>query len=119
VKRLIINRQGAAMLEFALIAPLFLTIVCGTVELSRWAWGAAATRDLAARAARCIAVTPTRCGSIGAVHSAMADDAPLITQATSLAFEKSGCGVRVIARGGFPSVLTPGLEDVVSVVCAG
>lgn len=117
--RLAHDRCGAAMLEFALVAPLFLTFVFGTVELSRWAWGAAATRDLAARAARCITVTPSLCGSVPATRAAMADAAPMISRATRLRFTRSACGVQVEARGGFPALLTPGLGETVAIACAG
>ena len=107
------------MLEFALVAPVFLAMIGGTIELARWALGAAATRDLAARAARCIAVTPARCGSIAATRAAMARDSPVISRATTLSFRRAPCGVEVEARGGFPAVLTPGLGETVAVACAG
>lgn len=113
------RRSGAAAIEFALVAPLFLCLVIGTVELSRWAWGAAATRDLAARAARCIAVTPWRCESAASTRKAMAAAAPSISATTELRFEKAGCGIRVIASGGFPAAITPGLGRVEASACAG
>jgi Flp pilus assembly protein TadG len=113
------NRSGAAAVEFALVAPLFLSLVIGTVELSRWAWGAAATRDLAARAARCITVTPALCGSVAATDKAMAGAAPLISAATELRYEKAACGVRITADGGFPALITPGLGRVEGRACAG
>lgn len=112
-------RRGAAAIEFALVAPVFLTLVIGTVELSRWAWGAAATRDLAARAARCIAVTPDLCSTGPATAAMMAAAAPAITATTALRFDRAPCGVRVTANGGFPALLTPGLGPVESSVCAG
>lgn len=113
------DRRGAAAIEFALVAPLFLSLLIGTAELSRWAWGAAATRDLAARAARCIAVTPWLCGSAPATDKAMIVAAPLISAATELRFEKSARGVRVVASGGFPGLITPGLGRVEANACAG
>jgi Flp pilus assembly protein TadG len=113
------DRSGAAAVEFALVTPLLLIMVIGIVELSHWAWGAAATRDLAARTARCIAVTPDLCGSVPATRAAMAKAAPMISTTTALDFEKSACGIRVTAHGGFPAQLTPGLDDVVAVACVG
>lgn len=106
------------MLEFALVAPAFLALVAGTFELARWALGAAATRDLAARAARCITATPARCGSTAATRAAMAHDAPMITRTTRLDFHRAPCGVLVVARGGFPALLTPGLGETTAVACA-
>jgi Flp pilus assembly pilin Flp len=112
------DRRGAAALEFALVAPIFLALVIGTVETARWAWGAAATRDLAARAARCISVTPELCGTIAATQLHLAQSAPSISRTTKLDFEKSACGIRVVAVGGFPAMLTPGLDETVAVACA-
>lgn len=110
---------GAAALEFAIVAPIFLALVIGMIELARWSWGAAATRDLAARAARCMAVSPARCGSAAGVDAAMRADAPMIAATTVLSFAPGRCGVRVVARGGFPAVLTPGLGPVTAAACAG
>jgi Flp pilus assembly protein TadG len=119
VRRAIAHRGGAAAIEFALVAPMFLTLVCGTVELAHWAWGAAAARDLAARGARCIAVSPEDCGSALATLAQLAVDAPLISQNAAITFDKSACGVRVIVTGGFPAVLTPGLGPTTVMACAG
>ncbi len=46
-------RRGTAAVEFALVAPVLVAILVGLVELAAWNWGAAETRDLAARAALC------------------------------------------------------------------
>lgn len=97
---------------------MLLALVIGIAELARWGWGAAATRSLAADAARCIATDPAKCGSASATRAAMAKAAPLISGATTLDFDKSSCGIRVTARGGFPAVLTPGLGEVSAVACA-
>ena len=112
------DRTGAAALEFALVAPIFLSCFIGTIELSRWAWGAAATRDLAARAARCIAVTPDQCRTPDAVRAAMRRAAPMLASSTEISLEKRHCGVFVVARGGFPALLTPGLGETVAFACA-
>jgi Flp pilus assembly protein TadG len=111
------DRAGAAALEFALVAPVFLVLVLGGVETSRWAWGAAATRDLAARAARCIAVTPGLCKSAAATHAQLAAATPLVGNAVSLRAETAACGIRVVAMGGFPARLTPGLGRVAASAC--
>lgn len=116
-RRLWQNRSGAAAVEFALVTPLLLGLIIGMTELARWGWGAAATRTLAADAARCIAVDRQRCGSAEATRAAMAAASPLISASTVLDFEKSACGIRVTARGGFPARLTPGLGETTAVAC--
>lgn len=98
-------RRGAAALEFALVAPLFLTIIGGTVEVARWGWGAAALRAAVADGARCVRVSPHRCGSLEVLRTEVGKAAAV----TSLGVEKSACGLRLTATGGFPAALTPGL----------
>lgn len=111
---LIKSRAGAAALEFALVAPLFVTLIAGTVELARWGWGAAALRDAAARGARCLRVSPHRCGSVADLRDWLGDSAPVDT----LDVEKSACGLRLTARGGYPAAMTPGLGATSASACA-
>jgi hypothetical protein len=113
------DSRGTAALEFALVAPCFLMLVCGTVELSHWAWGAAATRDMAARAARCIMVNRDLCGTEAAVGDMLHKTAPVIAAASDIRFEQRRCGLTVIVDGGFPAVVTPGLGPTTAVLCAG
>jgi hypothetical protein len=107
-------RAGTAALEFALVAPLFVTIVAGTVEVARWGWGAAALRDAAAGGARCLRVTPERCGSLKALQEQLDDSAPV----DRLDVAKSACGLRVTARGGYPATLAPGMAATAAHACA-
>jgi hypothetical protein len=107
-------RRGAAALEFALVAPLFLTIIGGTVEVARWGWGAAALRAAVADGARCVRVSPHRCGSLQSLRSAVGEAAAV----KSLDVEKSACGLRLTATGGFPAALTPGLAATSARACA-
>lgn len=114
IRRLRHCRRGAAALEFALVAPLFLTIIGGTVELARWGWGAAALRAAVADGARCLQLAPHRCGSLQALRAELGDAAPV----QSLDVEKSACGLRLTATGGFPAALTPGLAATSARACA-
>lgn len=117
MQSLLCDRRGAAAVEFALVTPVLLALVIGIVELAHWGWGAAATRALAADALRCITVDPERCGSAAATRATMAAQSPAISRTTALDFERAGCGIRVIARGGFPARLTPGLGATTAVAC--
>lgn len=107
-------RAGAAALEFALVAPLFIALVAGTVELARWGWGAAVLRDAAAQGARCLRVTPDRCGSAAALRAWLGE--PEGVQA--IVVTKSACGLRFTTRGGYPAALTPGLGVTSASACA-
>lgn len=111
------DRSGAAAMEFALVMPLFLALVIGSIELARWGWGAAALRLFAAQAARCVVTDPERCGSSSATRATMAAAMPLLSKTAWLEFERVPCGIRVSATGGMPAVLTPGLGETTAVVC--
>lgn len=113
MRRLLACRRGAAALEFALVAPLLLTMLAGTVELARWGWGAAALRSAAAEGARCVRLQ-RGCGSAAAVRELLADAEPV----KELQFEKSACGVRITATGGYEAALVPGLAETRAHACA-
>ena len=110
------DRHGAAAVEFALVAPLLVAVLVGSVELAAWSWGAAQARDLAARAARCVTVTPERCGGDAAVTALVAAQSRFDA---SVRIENSACGVRISVTGGLPAALTPGLGTVTARACAG
>jgi hypothetical protein len=117
MRRLASCRRGAAALEFALVAPLLLTMLAGTVEMARWGWGAAALRSAAAEGARCVRLGGGRgggCASPEAVRERLAGADPV----RELHFEKSACGVRITATGGYPAALTPGLAETRAHACA-
>jgi hypothetical protein len=117
MRRLLGCRRGAAALEFALVAPLLLTMLAGTVEMARWGWGAAALRSAAADGARCVRLDGGRgggCGSPEAVRELLAEAEPV----RELNFEKSACGVRITATGGYQAALVPGLAETRAHACA-
>jgi Flp pilus assembly protein TadG len=113
MRRLLACRRGAAALEFALVAPLLLTMLAGTVELARWGWGAAALRSAAAEGARCVRVA-RGCTSPDAVRALLAEAEPV----RDVSFEKSACGVRITATGGYKAALVPGLAETRAHACA-
>lgn len=113
MRRLLKNRRGAAALEFALVAPLLLAMLASTVEMARWGWGAAALRGAVADGARCVRLG-RGCGSAEAVRERLAGADPV----RELSFEKSACGVRITATGGYPAALTPGLTETRAHACA-
>lgn len=64
-------RGGTAALEFALVAPIFIALLFGTIEFARLLWTSQALQETAGAGARCMAIaqgtSPTGpCASGGA-----------------------------------------------------
>lgn len=55
--------SGATAVEFALVAPVFLLIVIGTMACGIGLWSSSAIHTVATEAARCIAIRSTACTS--------------------------------------------------------
>ncbi len=55
------DRRGASAVEFALLAPLFATLIFGMINISIALWGAAALHQTVDAAARCQAVLTGTC----------------------------------------------------------
>ncbi|HTV45630.1 MAG TPA: TadE/TadG family type IV pilus assembly protein [Stellaceae bacterium] len=71
-------RDGATAVEFALVAPLFLALVFGTLEFGRLLWTEQALQETAIAGARCVAIaqgsnpTNSPCTSGGSYSSTTA-----------------------------------------------
>ncbi|HEY3908747.1 MAG TPA: TadE/TadG family type IV pilus assembly protein [Stellaceae bacterium] len=50
------GRSGATAVEFALVAPMFLALVFGTIEFGRLLWTEQALQQTAIAGARCVAI---------------------------------------------------------------
>lgn len=57
--------DGTVVIEFALVAPVFLALVFGIVEYSRYLWMLQALQQVAVDGARCMAIPQTACASGG------------------------------------------------------
>ncbi len=62
-------RAGTTAVEFALLALPFLLLVTGTIDATRLVWTNFSLQFAVEAAARCVAVTPTKCGSNADVQS--------------------------------------------------
>ncbi|HEY1261409.1 MAG TPA: TadE family protein [Stellaceae bacterium] len=76
-RRLARASAGAAALEFALLAPVFIALLFGTVEFGRLLWTWQALQETAGAGARCVAIaqgtSPTGpCASGGAYSQSTA-----------------------------------------------
>jgi len=56
-------QQGAILVEFALVAPLFLGMLFGIVEFGRASWTLLALQQTATVGARCMALPQSACAS--------------------------------------------------------
>ena len=86
------RREGAAAVEFGLIAPVFLFLLLGTIEIGRLLWTQNALNYAVQEAARC--TTLNTCGSGGAAAYA----ATLSTDIPASAFTATNgvaCGAGV------------------------
>lgn len=98
VLRFLACRRGAAALQFALVAPLLLTLILGLVEFGRTAWITHALRYGVQSAARCAAVRPDLCGSPEQI-AAYAGERLAAWGVTADAFSvnSEACGLRIQA----------------------
>jgi Flp pilus assembly protein TadG len=58
-------QDGATVLEFALVAPMFLALLFGTFEFGRALWAQQALQEIAISGARCMALPQSACASAG------------------------------------------------------
>jgi Flp pilus assembly protein TadG len=63
-------RDGASAVEFALVAPMFLALVCGIAEYGRLYWTIEALQRTAISGARCMGILQSGCASAGSFSSA-------------------------------------------------
>lgn len=56
-RKLLDNEQGVSVIEFALLAPAFLTLLFGTIEGSRMMWTKNTLDEVAFATARCMSVS--------------------------------------------------------------
>lgn len=90
------DRSGATIVEFALTAPLLLTMMFGIIESGRMMWTYQALQHGAQIAARCAAVDTTLCGDSTQIASRASAAAWGISPDTSLvAVTEQPCGRRV------------------------
>jgi Flp pilus assembly protein TadG len=60
---------GATAVEFAMVLPMFLMLVFGTIEFGRVLWTRQALQETAVAGARCMAILQSSCASGGAYSS--------------------------------------------------
>jgi Flp pilus assembly protein TadG len=66
------DKSGAHAVEFALVFPLFMLILFGTVEFGRMLWTSHAIHDAAIATARCMGIPQTQCATNGVYDASQA-----------------------------------------------
>ncbi|WP_448581183.1 TadE/TadG family type IV pilus assembly protein [Thermaurantiacus sp.] len=113
LRRLAADQGGATAVEFALVAPLLLVLLLGSIETGRYIWFAAALDHAVSEAARCAEVMKGACATpaglaenVGAGLQRLAVHAPV--EPAALATRRAACGTLIRVALPYPS-LVPGL----------
>ena len=69
LKQLGHNRRGVTALEFAVVAPVLIMLMLGTIEFGRLLWTMQGLQMTAVEAARCMGILASSCASSGAYSS--------------------------------------------------
>lgn len=112
-------REGAAIVEFALLAPAFFILLFGIIEGSRLLWTQQTLDEVAFSTARCMAVSEACASTAGqrahAVSRAggygIAISAGEVTAASGVNCNGFPDSSRIIIRTDFPSVLSGFVPD--------
>lgn len=106
---LLIRRCGASIIEYAILAPIFLTFLLGIMDTGRLMWTYNTLHRATNAAARCAAINPTACGTTAQIQQDAVNAAWGMNITTSAFTVASlACGVEVSASYQFTFV-TPGL----------
>lgn len=109
-----LDQRGVAAIEFALVVPVFLVLVFGTIEAGRLMWYQVSMQRAVAVAARCGALGTTGCTTDPAIRSkALASTAGAGLGTGSVTVSRPACGVRVLATRQFAFALRiPGISPI-------
>ncbi len=66
------GERGAAAVEFALVVPVFITLMLGVCEYARFAWTNEAVQETAFAGARCVGMTLNNCSVSGVYNESSA-----------------------------------------------
>jgi len=97
-----LGSRGTAAIEFALVFPVFLTMIFGIIEISRLIWWQVALERGAAVGSRCGAVVAPDCETDGQIAAKAANSAYSLPFApANFVVQRQSCGVRVTATAEF------------------
>lgn len=101
-----IDSRGVASIEFALIFPVFLTLIFGIIEISRLMWWEVGLQRAAAVASRCGGIRAPDCETDPQIAAKAVNSVPGIPfKASDFIIVRENCGVRVTANVTFKFVI--------------
>ncbi|MDB5359883.1 MAG: pilus assembly protein [Rhodospirillales bacterium] len=103
------SRNANVAIEFAISAPIFLTVLFAIFEFGQLLWTASALQFAVEEASRCVTVRPAICADAASVQTYAVNTAAGLNFSSSVfSFAVAACGNRVTAS--FPYVFaTPAL----------
>lgn len=107
-----LDDRGALSIEYAVLLPVFLSLVFGVMDLGRLVWTQVTLDRAVQAAARCAAINSTSCGTNSAVQTyATTQTWGLTTAASNFTVTHPSCGVTVSASLPFQLVVPwPGVN---------
>ena len=103
------SRGGLAATEFAMLLPLFFTLVLGLIQVGQIFWTQTALQHAVEMAARCASVNTAACGTSTTIQSYAATQAYGMTLPTGIFTATTpACGNQVVASypvSGFTSLV--------------
>lgn len=101
------DENGASVLEFGLLLPLFVPLIFGIIQFGQLFWTQAAMQHAVAMAARCATINTTTCGTTSQTQTYAATQAYGLTFPTGTFTATSAtCGNQVSATFSFPFTVT-------------
>lgn len=99
------DRGGAAMVEFAVLLPVFLSLIFGVIQCGEMFWTQTAMQHAVEMAARCATINATTCGSTSETQTYAATQAyGLSLPSGTFTASSAACGNEVVGSYTFPFV---------------
>ena len=106
------DRGGASAVEFAIVLPVFILLVLGSISAALLTFSVSSLNYAVEDAARCAAVNKTLCSNAGTTvkYARKRYAGPPITAV--FAYSTAGCGNTVTATGTFSLDIVPELSQI-------
>ncbi len=107
MKTIVTDKKGATAAEFALVIPIFISMVFGSIELGRFMWLRNSIQTAVESAARCSALKSASCATTAATQAFAAQAAMgANVSATAFTVADEACG-RVVTASYVFTPITP------------